>query len=104
MSGVTSNPVRVMIHAIADAEGVERAYHQISAALQGTPGLLGNELLREFGRADGGFVVLSEWESMAAFEAWEQGADHRTTTAPLRPYQDTSRGRPFGLYEVIARY
>jgi heme-degrading monooxygenase HmoA len=99
--------VRVLIHALAqdaDADGVGRAYHQISAALAGVPGLLGNELLREIGSDEPRFVVMSEWESMSAFLHWEQGADHRVTTAPLRPYQDSRRGKPFALYEVTAHY
>jgi heme-degrading monooxygenase HmoA len=99
---VTDRSVRVLIYAVADRDGVERAYHEISTALRGTPGLLGNELLEEFG--GGGFAVMSEWASRAAFQQWERGAAHRDVTAPLRPYQDISRGRPFGLYEVIARY
>lgn len=103
----------------ADPGGVEQAYHQISAELAGVPGLLGNELLREVGpdevgisemgtsaggTGEVGFVVMSEWESLSAFRRWEQGASHRGTTAPLRPYQDSRRGRPFGLYEVTAEY
>lgn len=99
--------VRVLIYAVApdsDPDGVDAAYHRISTALRGVPGLLGNELLREVGREDAGFVVMSEWESMSAFQRWEQGADHRETTAPLRPYQDSSRGRSFALYEVTAAY
>jgi heme-degrading monooxygenase HmoA len=100
---------RVLIYALAreaDPEGVEveKAYHQISAALAGVPGLLGNELLREVGSGESTFVVMSEWESMSAFQRWEQGVDHRGTTAPLRPYQDSRRGRPFALYEVTATY
>jgi heme-degrading monooxygenase HmoA len=99
--------VRVLIHALApdiDPDGVGQAYHQISAALAGVPGLLGNELLREVGSSEPRFVVMSEWESLTAFQRWEQGADHRLTTAPLRPYQDSRRGQPFALYEVTARY
>ena len=67
----------MLIYAVApeaDPDGVERAYHQISGALAGVPGLLGNELLREVGRDEAKFVVLSEWESMSAFQRWEQGA------------------------------
>lgn len=84
------------------AAAVADAYHRISRSLAGTPGLLGNRLMREVGGA--GFVVMSEWESMAAFQAWERGPTHRETTSPLRPYQDSSRGRAFGIYEVVAAY
>jgi heme-degrading monooxygenase HmoA len=100
---VSGGTVRVLIFAVAD-DGVERAYREISTALRGTPGLLGNELLREFGPAAGTFAVMSEWTSREAFQNWEQSRAHRDVTAPLRPYQDTSRGRPFALYEVVARY
>jgi heme-degrading monooxygenase HmoA len=99
--------VRVLIYAAApesDPDGVEKAYHEISTALRGVPGLLGNELLREMGSDRARFVVMSEWESFGAFQRWEKGADHRNTTAPLRPYQDTSGGRSFALYAVNARY
>lgn len=101
---MSTGTVRVLIYAVADQEGVEHAYHQISTALLGTPGLLGNELLRGFGPGEGGFLVMSEWTSREAFQTWEGGADHRDVTAPLRRYQDTERTRPFELYEVVARY
>lgn len=99
--------VRVLIYALApdaDRDGVEKAYHRISTALADVPGLLGNELLREVGGEEAGYLVMSEWESVSAFQRWEQGAGHRETTAPLRPYQDSRRGRPFALYEVRAEY
>jgi heme-degrading monooxygenase HmoA len=98
--------VRVLIFVVApgdDPGAVERAYHRISEDLSGTPGLLGNELLRA--TTDGSrFIVMSEWASLAAFETWERGTAHKGTTAPLRQYQDRSRGAPFGLYEVAAAY
>jgi heme-degrading monooxygenase HmoA len=94
--------VRVLVWhraAVAERDAVGQAYHEISGALAGTPGLLANELLHARGdRAS--FVVMSEWESLAAFEAWERGAAHRGTTAPLRRYRDTSRPVPFEVYEV----
>jgi heme oxygenase (mycobilin-producing) len=99
--------VRVLIYAAApegDPDGLEQAYHRISATLADVPGLLGNELLREVGGDQAGFVIMSEWESMPAFRRWEQGSDHRRATAPLRPYQDFRRGSPFALYEVTANY
>jgi heme-degrading monooxygenase HmoA len=86
-----------------DAVAVERGYHQISAALHGTPGLLRNELLRDL-QDPRRFVVISEWESPEAFRSWEQGSTHRGTTAPLRQFQDQGRDRPFGVYEVAAAY
>ncbi|WP_045875290.1 antibiotic biosynthesis monooxygenase family protein [Pseudofrankia sp. DC12] len=96
--------VRVMIWAVAPAGGpaaVEAAYHEISAQLVGTPGLLGNQLMRA-ARDPGRFVVVSEWASMADFAAWEQGASHKPATSPLRPLQDPDR-RPV-IYEEVAAY
>lgn len=98
--------VRVLVYATAPdtaRDAVDEAYHRISADLAGTPGLLGNELLRST-IDPAGYVVLSEWVDLAAFRAWEQGRTHRGTTSPLRPFQDHSHGGPFGLYEVIANY
>lgn len=103
---MTAPRVRVLVYTAApgtEPDAVAEAYHRISADLAGTPGLLGNELMRS--AADSAdYVVMSEWESLAAFRTWEEGQSHRNTTAPLRPYQDYRRGSPFGLYEVVASY
>lgn len=98
--------VRVLVYATAaDAGGdaVTAAYHRISEDLAGTPGLLGNALLRSV-HGSTGFVVMSEWTDLDAFHAWEVGAAHRQTTSPLRPFQDSSRGSAYGVYEVVAAY
>jgi heme-degrading monooxygenase HmoA len=80
---------------------LEQAYHEISGDLRGTHGLLCSELMRN--AADpGGFLVMSEWVSMAAFQSWEEGARHRMATAPLRPFRDFQRVPPFELYEITA--
>ncbi|WP_033775430.1 antibiotic biosynthesis monooxygenase family protein [Salinispora oceanensis] len=95
--------VLLFCRAVGTGEALTAAYHTISDALAGTPGLLHNELLRD-STDPTNFIVLSEWESIGAFHSWESGTGHRDTTAPLRPYQDHSRGRPFGLYEVVGSY
>jgi heme-degrading monooxygenase HmoA len=77
------------------------AFDAIARALAGTPGLLGSELLQASIDV-GSVVVMSEWESMAAFKTWEQSATHKATTAPLRPYQDHGRDRLFEVYLVAA--
>lgn len=103
---MTFGRVRVLVYAAApngEPDAVEDAYHQVSRDLAGTPGLLGNELLRST-RDTHRFVVMSEWASMAAFRSWEEGNTHRGTTAPLRPLQDHDRNEPFGIYLVAAAY
>jgi heme-degrading monooxygenase HmoA len=97
---------RVLLYCRApdgDCAPIESAYHVISTGLRGTAGLLHNELLRDVLEPDA-FIVLSEWESLNAFQAWESGPEHRDTTSPMRDYQDRSRARPFGLYQVTAAY
>jgi len=109
MAGSAREPaagrVRVLVHAAAPSTGPEEvsaAYHAVSRELAGTPGLLGNELLRSVSDPDR-FAVLSEWRDPEAFEEWERGAAHRATTAPFRPLQ-TDGGGAFGVYEVVDRY
>ncbi|MEU6846121.1 antibiotic biosynthesis monooxygenase [Streptomyces sp. NPDC046716] len=107
MPGDTSGEVRVLVYQAALDDGqlaaVRAAYHQVSERLAGVPGMLGNELLRS--PADPtALAVMSRWESLAAFRAWEEGAEHRQDTAPLRPFRDTRSGAPFALYHVDAAY
>lgn len=101
-----SGRVRVLLWHRAtngDRAALEAAYHAISRDLAGTPGLLGNELLHAPDDPER-LVVASEWESLDAFRNWEQGATHRSTTAPLRTFRDTSRDRPYEILEVIATH
>jgi heme oxygenase (mycobilin-producing) len=102
---VTGGRVRVLLFAAApeDPGAVQAAYHEISRTLAGTAGLLGNTLLEKVD-ARGSFVVVSEWESLDAFRTWEEGADHRLVTAPLRPYHDRRPDTAFGVYRVAAEY
>lgn len=87
-----------------DPQAVERVYRQVSATMQGTEGLLGNQLLKDV-TDPGSYVVASDWVDMAAFSAWDKSQGHRRTT-PLDPYQDSdpSRRKLFGIYEVVARF
>jgi len=101
-----SGRVRVLLWHRAPAEGDEpvlAAYHAISLRLRGTPGLLANELLRDPSAKDR-YVVISEWETMDAFRAWEQGPQHKGTTEPLRPFRDRDLAQPFEILEVVASY
>jgi heme oxygenase (mycobilin-producing) len=106
MQETTSVPVHVIVY-LSDPEdalgSVEAAYHGVSRALDGTPGLTGNFLLRSV-NSPRSFAVLSEWADMQAFRDWEAGNGHRGVTAPLRPLQDSTHGETFGVYEVAASY
>lgn len=98
--------VRVLVWHRVDGGAVGdvvAAYDAISQALRGTPGLLGNELLRA-PTDPSCLVVASEWESLEAFLAWEGSEGHRPTTAPLRAYRDSRRDPPYEVLQVIRAY
>ena len=96
--------VRVFVyHECADEQEIRAAYDQVSRRLATVDGMLGNELVAAV-HDPHGYVVVSEWADLAAFDRWEQGAQHRQDTAALRPFRDTRMAVPFGIYQVKASY
>jgi heme oxygenase (mycobilin-producing) len=100
---MTRPRVRVLVWLrTAEHQDVTETYWLTSNELAGTAGLLGSELIRSL-QDPACYVVVSEWESMDAFCAWEGGPAHRGATAPMRPFQDRDRpGGSYGVYEVSA--
>jgi heme oxygenase (mycobilin-producing) len=99
-----SGEVRVLVyHTAVDTSAIDEAYHQASTRMTSVPGMLGNELLRSLPDPTG-FIVMSRWSGIEAFQQWEQGPDHLDTTAPLRPFRDPRMSTPFGIYRVTATY
>jgi heme-degrading monooxygenase HmoA len=96
--------VRVLVYYAADGDGdaLVGAYERVNKEMDGTPGLVGAELL-ESTLDVGRFVVLSEWDDLPSFQRWEEGTRHRNQTSELRPYEDSSRGRAYGIYQVIGQ-
>jgi heme-degrading monooxygenase HmoA len=86
----------------SDPASLHRAFERVERAMRATPGLLRSELLHSVVHP-GSVTVHSEWTSLDAFLAWEQGPDHRRDTAPLRPYQDTRRSRVYDVYTVAGK-
>jgi heme oxygenase (mycobilin-producing) len=104
MSGGRTSRVVINLRAPAgQPDRVVAAYHQVSATLADTPGLVGNELWQSCTDPEY-FVVVSRWDSLAAFQQWEGGTDHRDSTAPLRQFQGPPPGQVFAVFEVIAEY
>jgi heme-degrading monooxygenase HmoA len=104
---VTDRPARIIVFYRAPEEDpsvVERVYHEVSAEMKDTAGLLTNVLLRDV-MEPSSYVVVSEWVDLVAFGAWDKSPGHRRTT-PLDPYQDldSSHRKSFGVYEVVASY
>jgi heme oxygenase (mycobilin-producing) len=101
---VTGSQVEVVLyHVCDDREEIVSAYHESSRRMAGTPGLLENKLLTAMDDPRS-FVVVSVWQDWAAFAAWESGAPHKNQTAPLRPFRELTRKRPFEIYNEVARY
>ncbi len=101
MSAAGSGRARVMVRlAVGDGQEsrVQEAYRRISSRLHETPGLLANELLRDPDDPSH-YVVLSEWESLAAFRTWEDGPVHKDMTSPLRQFV-----RGATVYEVAGAF
>ncbi|WP_322758976.1 antibiotic biosynthesis monooxygenase family protein [Frankia sp. Cr2] len=82
------------------AHEFEQAYVQVTAQMKGTPGLLGDELLRD-PDGSGRYLLLSEWESEAQFRAWEDAPGHHELTSPMTPYWSGSFERR--IYNLAAR-
>jgi heme-degrading monooxygenase HmoA len=79
---------RVMVFATVkpgDEEAFESAFARVRRTVAGTPGHRGDQLLRD-PHEPGAYILLSEWESTAAFLAWEDAPVHREATTPMRPY------------------
>jgi heme-degrading monooxygenase HmoA len=98
--------IRVLLYAATPAGtpmAVPAPYHQINQRLAGTPGLLNSELLEDV-TGSGEYIIMSEWSSIDAFQAWENGPDHKHSTAPLRPYHSGYQGTAFGIYSVAAEH
>lgn len=99
-----SGQVRAFVYyATDDPADIEHAYHRVSSQMEGTPGLLGNELLHSI-HDPTGFVVSSRWTRVEAHRGWAEGPVHDDVTAPLRPFRDSRLDRPFGVYQVRAEY
>jgi heme-degrading monooxygenase HmoA len=85
---------RVMVFAKinrGDEEAFEAAYAQVTSNVKGTAGHVADELLRRAEPPDDEngprtYVLLSEWESMDAFLAWENAPVHTEKRNPMTPY------------------
>jgi heme-degrading monooxygenase HmoA len=64
-----------------EEEAFERAYAVVAGRLQGTPGLIREELLREPGT--GLYHIFAEWESDQDFRNWVDDPSHADRTGPI---------------------
>ena len=96
----------VKINAISVPEGagveLERRFAARAAAVEGSPGFLGFQLLRPTA-GETRYFVLTHWESEEAFAAWRDGdarAAHATPSgeAPRKP---VSTGADLLEFEVV---
>jgi heme-degrading monooxygenase HmoA len=92
---------RVMVFATvdpSDAEAFEAAFALVRQSVAGTPGHLGDQLLKDDG-APGRYILLSKWRTIEQFRAWEDAPVHRQMTTPLRPYWSGAIERR--IFEVV---
>jgi len=68
-----------------DREAFEKAFEQVSTSVQGTPGHVRDELLRDV-EDESLYLLFAEWESEEAFRAWEDDPRHLEMAAPMLPY------------------
>lgn len=80
-------------------EEFERAFDEVRSNVKGTPGHLGDQLLRHHDETDR-YTLLGHWESAQRFLEWEDAPIHRETTVPLRPYWTGPVERV--IYEALA--
>jgi|SRR5437868_11540897 len=100
----TEMPTRVMVFAQikpGTEADFEAAFTEVTRKVKGTPGHIGDELLRNSTGSDlmpgaeprvendsgaTQYILLSEWATREAFLQWERDPIHMQTTTPMRPY------------------
>ena len=100
---------RMMVFATikpGEEEQFEAAFAEVTAKVKGTPGHISDELLRDVTETNSPddpsrYILLSEWESVEAFLAWEHAPIHMQTTTPMRPHWAGRVERR--MYEVAVR-
>ncbi len=97
-----AGPTRLVMYLRApegDPAPIHEAYQQIPWVTTPTPGLTGCTLLRDVDEPDR-FMLVSDWESLEAYRTWQESPEHQEKPSALRPYQDRTRGRHYGVYGV----
>jgi heme-degrading monooxygenase HmoA len=89
-----------------EEEAFEAAFEEVTRKVKGTAGHVKDELLRDVTEPGkegepSKYILLSEWESVEAFLAWEDAPIHRQTTTPMRPHWAGAIDRR--MYEVAFR-
>ncbi|WP_328603362.1 antibiotic biosynthesis monooxygenase [Amycolatopsis sp. NBC_00345] len=69
---------------------------------EGVPGHLVDQVCQASGDPEQ-WLITSEWESLAAFEAWEASPDHRTLVKPMRECMTEARSLRFTVHAQTAR-
>jgi quinol monooxygenase YgiN len=91
--------VRILIwfraQADDDVHAIRKGYAAMRDAQRGRRGLIRSELL-ESTAEPGSFAVLTHWESMGDFVAWQREPGHDADTAPMDAFLDL--GRAGGKY------
>jgi heme-degrading monooxygenase HmoA len=74
-----------------------QAYEQIRYAVaEGVPGHITDQVCRSSTDPEQ-WLITSEWDSLADFEAWESDDDHRTLVRPMRACMTEARSLRFTI-------
>ena len=93
--GRPARPVRILIWFRAqtddDAADIRKGYAAMRDAQRGRRGLVRSELLESMAEPES-FAVLTHWESMSDFVAWQREPGHDADTAPMDAFRDLRAG------------
>jgi heme-degrading monooxygenase HmoA len=80
-----------------EEKNFEQAYHEVSSKLRGNiPGQLSDELLRPVTKEEP-YILLSQWESVHAHQAWTATTQHRDDVMPLRQHWTHTKSQEYLL-------
>jgi heme-degrading monooxygenase HmoA len=81
----------------ARTEDFLKAYEQIRYAVaEGVPGHIVDQVCQSPADPEQ-WLITSEWESLANFEAWEASPDHRTLVKPMRECMSEAKSIRFAV-------
>lgn len=76
---------RIMVQVMVDEgkeEEFERTFRGIAPEIDKAPGLIQHQVIRSLDE-DHAYIMLSEWDTVDAFDTWEKTQGHRDLVRPL---------------------
>ncbi|HEX7168314.1 MAG TPA: antibiotic biosynthesis monooxygenase family protein [Acidimicrobiales bacterium] len=83
------------------ADALERAFRARLGAVDGWPGFLGLQVLRDR-RRPGSYLMVSRWASKETFQEYMRSDEHRRSHARIPGGEHAPRPAGFADYDVVA--